>query len=338
MRVLITGVTGFAGSHLADTCLARGAEVWGLAHAPGPHPHLAHLGERVRLYKADITAEASVRATLAAIAPDWIFHLAAQAHVPAAWQNPAATLSTNILGQLHVIQAMREHAPAARLLTVSSSSVYGLVAEEAQPVDEETPLRPADPYAVSKVSQEMLAVQFGQSHGLDSVRVRPFNHIGPRQAPEFVIARFARELARMEAGLLPPVLRVGNMSAKRDFSDVRDVANAYWLALEKGTPGAVYTLGSGVARSIDEMLRLMLGLTQVDVQVETDPALLRPADAPVLQADPRAFQRQTGWRAKIPLEQTLRDTLDYWRERVCAEDGFPRKRESPWPPAGHKRE
>ncbi len=318
MRVLITGITGFAGSHLADACLARGVEVWGLAHTPGPHRRLAHLGERVHLYAADMTDEAAVNAALAAIKPERVFHLAAQAHVPTAWRDPAATLSANILGQLHVILAMRAHAPAARLLVVSSSSVYGMVEEADLPVSEDVPLRPADPYAVSKVGQEMLAVQYGQSHGLSSVRARPFNHIGPRQAPDFVIARFARELARMEAGLQPPTLKVGNMSARRDFTDVRDVAVAYWLALEKGTPGAVYTIGSGAARSIDEMLGMMLRLTRVEVRVETDPALFRPGDAPALRADPRAFQRQTGWRAAIPLEQTLQNTLDYWRERVSA--------------------
>ena len=316
MRVLITGIAGFAGSHLADTCVARGAEVWGLAHMPGPHPHLAHLGERVRLYTADITDMASVNAALAAIAPDWIFHLAAQAHVPTAWQDPANTIATNILGQLNVILAMQEHAPAARLLVVSSSNVYGMVEESDLPVNESTPFRPADPYAVSKVGQEMLALQYWQSHGLHIVRVRPFNHIGPRQAPDFVIARFAQELAQMEAGLVPPNLKVGNMSAKRDFTDVRDMARAYWLALAKGSPGAVYTVGSGTARAIDEMLQVMLGLTRMDIQVKTDPALFRPSDLPVLQADPRAFQAKTGWRAAIPLEQTFEDTLNYWRDRV----------------------
>ena len=318
MRVLITGIAGFAGSHLADTCVAQGAEVWGLAHMPGPHPHLAHLGERVQLYAADVTDGASVDATLAAIAPDWIFHLAAQAHVPTAWQDPTATLATNILGQLNVILAMQEHAPAARLLVVSSSNVYGMVEESDLPVNESAPFRPADPYAVSKVGQEMLALQYGQSHCLHIVRVRPFNHVGPRQAPDYVIARFAQELAQMEAGLRPPTLKVGNMSAKRDFADVRDMARAYWLALEKGSPGAVYTIGSGAARSIDEMLRIMLKLARVDIQVETDPALFRPGDLPVLQSDPRAIQEQTGWRTAIPLEQTLEDTLNYWRDQVRA--------------------
>ncbi|MCY4437121.1 MAG: GDP-mannose 4,6-dehydratase [Chloroflexi bacterium] len=322
MRVLITGITGFAGSHLADVCVAQGADVWGLAHTPGPHPHLAHLGDRVQLHSANIVDEDGMQAALAAIRPDRIFHLAAQAHVPTAWQDPAATLTTNILGQLHVILAMQQHVPAARLLVVSSSNVYGMVEEKDIPVSETAPLRPADPYAVSKVGQDMLALQYWQSHGLSSVRVRPFNHIGPRQAPDFVIARFARELAEMEAGLRPPNLTVGNMSAKRDFTDVRDVARAYWLALEKGTPGAVYTIGSGAARSIDEMLQIMLGLTQVEVRVETDPTLLRPGDLPILQADPRAFQEQTGWRTTIPLEQTLLDTLDYWRFQVRADSNF----------------
>ena len=318
MRVLITGISGFAGSHLADTCLAQGAEVWGLTQAPGPHPNLAHLGDHVQLHVANITDEAGMHAALAAIKPDRIFHLAAQAHVPTAWSDPAATLTTNILGQLNVILAMQQHVPEARLLVVSSSNVYGMVDEKDLPVSETTPFRPADPYAVSKVGQDMLALQYWQSHGLPIVRVRPFNHIGPRQAPDFVIARFAQQLAQMEAGAIPPTLKVGNMSAKRDFTDVRDVAHAYWLALDKGTPGAVYTIGSGAARSIDEMLQIMLGLTQVNVAVETDPALFRPGDLPILQADPRAIQEQTGWRAEIPLEQTLEETLDYWRDRVRA--------------------
>ena len=318
MRVLITGISGFAGSHLADLCVAREVEVWGLTQAPGPHPNLAHLGERVHLRTADITDRPSINAALADIAPDWIFHLAAQAHVPTAWQDPAATIATNVFGQLNVILAMQQHVPAARLLAVSSSHVHGMVEEEDLPVDESTPLRPADPYAVSKVGQDMLALQYWQSHGLHIVRVRPFNHIGPRQAPDYVIARFAQEIAKMEAGLAEPTLHVGNLSAKRDFTDVRDIARAYWLALEKRTPGAVYTIGSGTARSIDEMLRIMLRLARVDIEVETDPALFRTGDLPVLQADPRALQTQTGWRAATPLEQTLEDTLDYWRDQVRA--------------------
>ncbi|MYB76655.1 MAG: GDP-mannose 4,6-dehydratase [Chloroflexi bacterium] len=318
MRVLITGITGFAGSHLADVCVAQGVEVWGLAHTPGPYPHLAHLVERIQFYAADITDEAATRTALADIAPDWIFHLAAQAHVPTAWSNPAETLSTNVLGQLNVILAMQQRVPEARLLVVSSSHVYGMVEEHDQPVNESTPLRPADPYAVSKIAQDMLALQYWQSHGLPIVRVRPFNHIGPRQAPDYVVARFAREIAQIEAGLAPPVLQVGNLSAKRDFTDVRDMARAYWLALEKGTPGAVYTIGSGTARSIDEMLQILLRLARVNIEVKTDPALFRPGDLPVLQSDPRAFQEQTGWRAAIPLEQTLEDTLNYWRDQVRA--------------------
>ena len=196
MRVLITGISGFAGSHLADLCVARGADVWGLTQTPGPHPNLAHLGERISLHTANITDKAGVAAALEDSKPDWVFHLAAQAHVPTAWRDPAATLTTNILGQLNVILAVQERAPDARLLVVSSSSVYGMVEEKDLPVDENTPLRPADPYAVSKVGQDMLALQYAQSHGADIVRVRPFNHVGPRQAPDFVIARFATNWRR----------------------------------------------------------------------------------------------------------------------------------------------
>ena len=180
MRVLISGITGFAGSHLAEVCVAQGADVWGLAYTPGPHPHLAHLGDRVQLHSTNITDEDGMQAALAAILPDRIFHLAAQAHVPTAWSDPAATLATNILGQLHVILAMQQHVPTARMLAVSSSNVYGMVEEKDLPVSETAPLRPADPYAVSKVGQEMLALQYWQSHGLAHRACAP---VQPHRAP-----------------------------------------------------------------------------------------------------------------------------------------------------------
>ncbi len=318
MRVLITGISGFAGSHLAEVCLSQGAEVWGITRHNNGHPNLAHLEGTIRLCAADITCAAEVAAVVAQAAPDRIFHLAAQAHVPTAWKTPAATLETNIIGQLNVILAMQVHAPEARLLAVGSSNVYGMVRPEDIPVAEETPFRPADPYAVSKIAQDMLALQYWESHRLAIVRVRPFNHIGPRQSPEFVVSRFARTLAQIEAGQLPPLLRVGNLSAQRDFTDVRDIARAYWLALERGEPGAVYNVGSGEAHAIEEILAILRRLARVSVEVVTDPALFRPGDFPILAANATRFRQQTGWQPRFPLAETLRDTLDYWRTQVTA--------------------
>ncbi len=314
VRVLITGIAGFAGSHLAEHCLTRtGVELHGVVRPDSTVHQRAAVLEHVCVHEADLTDAAAAARVVAEVQPERVFHLAAQASVAAAWANPAQTFITNVVAQLNVILALLAHAPSARLLVVGSGQEYGIVRPDELPVRETNPLRPADPYAVSKVAQDLLGLQYYLSHHLHAVRVRPFNHIGPRQDPSFVVAAFARQIAEIEAGQRPPVLRVGNLAARRDFSDVRDVVRAYWLALEYGEPGEVYNVGSGRAVAVQEIVDTLLALARVPIRVEPDPALLRPMDVPVIVSDCSRLRAATGWEPQIPLEESVRAVLDYWR-------------------------
>ncbi|RME10585.1 MAG: SDR family oxidoreductase [Ardenticatenia bacterium] len=316
MRVFITGISGFAGSFLAEHLLANGYEVWGLVHrGPG---HVAHIQTQLTLRQGDITDFESVHAVLAECRPARIYHLAAQSFVPRSWENPWETLENNIRGQLNVLEAARRLDSAPRILVVGSNEAYGRVQPNELPISETTPFRPISPYGVSKATQDLMGYQYWATYGMHVVRVRPFNHIGPRQSAQFVAAAFASQLAEIEAGVRPPVLYVGNLDAKRDFSDVRDVVRAYHLALEEGAPGEVYNIGSGEARSVQSLLDTLLAFTSVEVRVERDPARMRPSDIPEVRADIRKIQATTGWTPEIPFEQSVRDVLDYWRQRVWA--------------------
>jgi len=318
MRALITGINGFVGGYLADYLLSEGRyEVWGLARAPERVP--AALSGRMGLVYADLNdAEATAQALLA-VQPALIFHLAGQPFVPESFRDPASTLSTNILGALHLFLPIIEHRLPARVLVVGTNEEYGAITPDDLPVDEDTPLRPANPYGVSKAAQSLLAQQYALSHGLDIIRVRPFTHIGPRQNERFVTAAFARQIARIECGLQPPVMQVGNLSAQRDFTDVRDIVRAYALAAERGERGAVYNVGSGRAVMVGDLLEMLLEASATRVEVQVNPELMRPIDIPVVVCDPRRIQAQTGWEPRIPLRQTLHDILVYWRETVRRE-------------------
>jgi GDP-4-dehydro-6-deoxy-D-mannose reductase len=259
---------------------------------------------------------AATLALLDKVRPDYIFHLAAQAIVQKALADPEATLVNNLIGSLHVLQAMRELELPATLLMIGSSEEYGHVHPEDLPVDEDTPFRPENPYAVSKISQDMLALQYYLAYKLRIIRVRPFNHIGPGQSEHFVTSAFAHQIAMIEAGLQEPVVRVGNLSAERDFTDVRDMVCAYHMAITEGEPGEVYNLGSGRSVSIQRILDTLLELSTVPVKIERDPKRLRPADVPRIVCDPTRFRTLTGWQAEVPLRRSLADILDYWRDRV----------------------
>jgi GDP-4-dehydro-6-deoxy-D-mannose reductase len=322
MRVLITGINGFVGGHLAEYLREQpGVELWGLALEPTMR--LAHLQPYVRLLTADMCQREQVSAALARAQPHLIFHLAGQAFVPESFQNPAQTFNTNILAQLHIFQALIEHQIAARVVTVSSYEVYGQVRPDDQPINEHTPLRPTNPYGVSKIAQDMLALQYHLSHGLDVVRVRPFNHIGPRQNERFVASSFAKQIAAIEQKTQPSVLFVGNLSAQRDFTDVRDMVRAYALAAEHGTAGAVYNIGSGVAVTIEHLLQTLLDASSVAIDVQQDPQRMRPVDIPLVVCDSTRFRTDTGWQPRIPFAQTLGDILHDWRTRI------PRMKEIP---------
>jgi GDP-4-dehydro-6-deoxy-D-mannose reductase len=250
------------------------------------------------------------------VRPDRVFHLAAQSYVPTSWAAPTETLTANVTCQLNLFEAARELELPARFQIAGSSEEYGLVQPGEVPIREDNPLRPLSPYAVSKVAQDLLAYQYWRSHGLYSVRTRGFNHTGPRRGEVFVTSSFARQIAEIEKGRREPVVHVGNLEAQRDFTDVRDMVRAYWLALEHGEPGEVYNIGSGRAYTIRQVLDILLGLSTTRVEVREDPARLRPSDVPILLGDATRFRRVSGWEPTIPFEVTLKDLLDYWRERV----------------------
>ena len=315
-RVLVTGVTGFAGSHLVDYMLTRGdCEIFGIQRWRSRTENIEHFADRITLLECDLRDASSTRDTLESVRPDWIFHLAAQSFVPTSWSAPTESLTTNILGQVNLFEAVRRLGLGCRIQLACSSEEYGMVYPDEVPIRETNPLRPLSPYAVSKVTQDLLGYQYWMSWKVDSVRTRGFNHEGPRRGPVFVASDFAKQIADIEKGRKPAVVRVGNLEARRDFTDVRDMVRAYWLALEKCEAGEVYNICSGRAWSIREVLDHLLSLTEAKVEVREDPARLRPSDVPNLLGDNTKFVKATGWQTTIPFEQTLRDMLDYWRLR-----------------------
>ena len=340
MRVLITGITGFAGSHMMDYLLAEkpDVQIFGIYRRRSRLENVEHLGDRlqliepgvasvetlerafkpgkVNLIECDLMDAFSVHKLVGAVKPERIFHLAAQSHVPASWNAPAATLGDNIFGQVNLFEAVHQAGIDPLIQIAGSSEEYGMVYPDEVPMKESNPLRPLSPYAVSKVTQEMLAYQYHQSYGIKSIVSRGFNHSGPRRGENFVDSSFARQVALIEKGRQEPVISVGDLTSKRDFTDVRDMVRAYWLLLERGTPGEVYNIGSGDTRPMQEVLDMLLGMSKVDVEVRVDPTRLRPSDVKILWADYSKFREATGWEPTIPYEQTLRDLLDYWRERV----------------------
>ena len=318
MRVLITGITGFAGSHLAEYILTNHADavVFGTVRWRSRMDNIAQIQDKVRLIEADLKDMVSLRAVLAESKPDRIFHLAAQSFVPTSWTCPSETFAINAIGEINLFEAVRALDLKPRIQVAGSSEEYGQVFSNEIPMKETNPLRPLSPYAVSKVAQDLLAFQYHKSYRLRTVRTRGFNHTGPRRGDVFVTSSFAKQIAEIEKKKRPPIIYVGNLEAKRDFTDVRDMVRAYWLALEKGVEGEVYNIGRGQAFSMQEVLDLLMSLSRAKMEVKVDPARLRPSDVPVLLSDSTKFVSLTGWRPMIPFKQTIVDLLNYWRERV----------------------
>lgn len=314
MRVLITGVAGFVGGHVVELLRADHAEVeiFGLDSRPGNRARA--LG--IEIVQADLEDSSSVRQALDRVRPDRIVHLAAQSSPQRSWEDPAGTLKTNLLGLLHLLEAARTLSLAPRLLVVGSAEEYGLVRPDQTPIREDAPLRPASPYAVSKVAQGFLALQYALSLDLPIVRTRTFHHTGPRRGEQFAESSFARQLTEIEAGRRAPRVEVGNLDAVRDFTDVRDVVRAYWALLDHGVPGEVYNVCSGRGVRLGDLLEELIALSGLKVEVRVDPDRLRPNDVPVLVGDPSRLRAATGWEARTPLSRTLRDLLDHWRERM----------------------
>ncbi len=301
MRALVTGASGFVGRHLVS--------------------HLLDAGDEVIESTADVRDPAAVGATLSAAAPDVVYHLAAQADVGGSWNRTVETLRINVEGTVNVLAAARE-AGVDRVLAVTSADVYGIVGPEQLPLDEETPFRPVSPYAASKAAADLYALQAWLGHHQDVVRARSFNHLGPGQSDRFVASALASRVAANElsgAG----VVRVGNLDARRDFTDVRDVVAAYRLLVLHGTPGEAYNVCSGVDRPVRDLAERLVALARRPMRLETDPELLRPVDLPVLRGDPSKLMAATGWRPTIDIDRTLTDLLDDWRERYAVTDAEP---------------
>ena len=315
-KILITGATGFVGSHLAEYLADKYPDnkLYGTYLSDESLKNLDTVKNHINLTKLDLAKEKDVFELVERIRPDVIYHLAAIASVADSFSSPKEPVVNNIASQINVFEAVRKSDLGnSKLLVVSSAEVYGDVAKENLPIDEETPFRPTNPYAVSKLTQDFLGLQYFLTYKLKTVRVRPFNHIGPRQSPNFVVAAFAKKIVEIEKGKRKNVLTVGNLEEKRDFTDVRDIVRAYDLAIAKGEDGEVYNLGSGMSYKIKDILDKMLSLSNTDIKVETDKALFRPIDNPELICDASKFKKITGWETSIGIDKTLKDTLDYWR-------------------------
>jgi len=319
MRLLITGITGFVGSHMAEYAISQGAEVIGSVRWRSRTENIEHLQGQLRLIECDLRDTASVRRLLAASIPTHVIHLAAQSFVGASWHMPGETLSTNMTSQLNLLEGIRDFPDPPRFLAIGTSEEYGLVYPDELPIRETNPLRPLSPYAVSKVGQDLMGFQYFQSYGLPIVRTRAFNHEGPRRGDVFVTSNFAKQVAEIEAGRHDPVIHVGDLTPRRDYSDVRDIVRGYWMLLEQGEPGEVYNLCSGRSWTIQRVLDFYLDRSHAKgISVQVDPARLRPSDVMVLEGDPSKIHKALGWQTEIPFEQTLMDLLEYWRGRVAS--------------------
>ena len=316
MRALITGIAGFAGSHLAELLLSRGFQVSGIDYPGYPLDNLTPCLDRVKLYEVDLNNFPLLKKAVSDCQPEFLFHLAAISGVGESWENRELTLRTNIIGTMNLLEACRHLHRLPKILLVSSSQVYGAVEEEKQPITEDTPLHPRSPYAVSKATLELLGFQYLQSENYPIYLVRPFNHTGPRQLDSFVCSSFARQISEIEKGLREPVLKVGNLSVRRDFSDVRDIIRGYLMVMEKGEVGRVYNLCAGKAYSIQTVVDILLSLSSAEIKVRQDPSRLRIGEIPLSYGDHSRVSQEVGWKPAIPLTKTLEDTLNYWREKV----------------------
>ena len=313
MKMLVTGACGFAGSHLTEFLLNQNDQVTALAAPSESTANLSAVLDSIDLETADLTDRRRCSEIISAVKPDVVFHLAAIAFLPDAAADPARLFAVNLGGVQNLADAVITHCPAARFLLVSSGEVYGQVSPEETPTPENHPLRPANPYAHSKVFAETLLFQMHKAQNLNLVVVRPFTHIGPRQRPEFAASNFARQIAQIEKGGTKPVIRVGNLDARRDITDVKDMMRAYKMAAMADNQQGPFNIGSGEAVSISSILDELISLARIKVQREVDPARLRPSDVPVLAGDCSAFEKATGWQPRIPLRQSLEDLLNYWR-------------------------
>ena len=313
-KVLITGIAGFAGSHLAEYLYSQKFTVFGFFLSNHSLANLSHLKGKINLIECDLLDSKKIEKNVRLTNPDYVFHLAAFSSPKDSFKNPKETLKNNIFGQINLLESLAKIKSNAKILIVGSADEYGQVDPKNLPIDEKTPLSPISPYAVSKVAQDMLGLQFFLHHGLQIIRVRPFNHIGPRQSHAFVVPAFAAQIAALEkkdGG----IMKVGNLKNSRDFTDVRDMVRAYLLALEQGVAGEVYNIGSGKAVKIADILKIMIGLSKEKIIVKEDSKRSPPQDIKMIYCDASKFKKTTGWRPTIPLLKTLSDTIEYERRK-----------------------
>jgi GDP-4-dehydro-6-deoxy-D-mannose reductase len=319
VRVFITGITGPVGSFLADYLLTLPElEVHAFKRWRSDPRPIAHLRGRVTFHEGDIEDPFAVDKAVAAAQPERIFHLAAQSYPSASWDAPIHTMRTNVEGTINVLEAVRRHAPQARVHIAGSSAQYGEVLPDEVPIGEGRLMRPVSPYGVSKVAAELTGIQYFESYGLQVVVTRSFNHVGPRQGDRCSIQTFCQQMAAVEAGLQPPALQVGNLEARRDFTHTRDVARALWLLINNGAPGEVYNLCSGRATRIGDIVDLVVERGRVPVEVRVDPARLRPSDEPILMGDNSRLRAATGWEPTIGIPEIVDELLAYWRANLKA--------------------
>lgn len=308
-RILVTGAAGFAGSHLVHHLAAtRDVTAWARSTPP------SEVAELATWQRVDLMDRAAVREAIAAVRPGLVFHCAGSPHVAASWQDSATPLASNVIGTHHLLDALHAEGVRARVLITGSATVY---APSDTPIGEDDRVNPVSPYALSKFAQERLGLRAVDEDGLEVIITRSFNHTGPRQTAAFVAPSMARQIALIERGALDPVIRVGNLDARRDLTDVRDVVRAYDLLARAGAPGRVYNVASGSARSMREILDGLLARASRPITVEVDPARLRPHDTPVLVGDSRRLREATGWRPDISFDRMLDDLLDWWRGAVA---------------------
>jgi len=319
IRALITGITGFVGSHMAEFLLSKKNEVYGTYRWRSPTENIEHIRDRINLVNCELLDSKSTFEAIKKARPDVIYHLAAQSYVPVSFEEPSHTLQANILGTLNVLEAVRSLNIDPVIHVCSSSEVYGQVRPDEVPIKETNPLRPASPYAVSKVGEDMIAFQYFLSYGMKTIRTRMFTHTGPRRGSVFAESAFAKQIAEIELGIRKDnIVHVGNLDSVRTFADVRDAVKAYWLLTEKCKPGEVYNIGGNRTMKVGEMLDYLISIStkKKAIKVKVEPSLLRPSDVTLQIPSIEKFVKTTGWQPEIPFEKTMKDLLDYWRQTL----------------------
>jgi GDP-4-dehydro-6-deoxy-D-mannose reductase len=317
-KILITGINGFVGSHLAEFIVNNNlGEVFGTSRGKTPsYDNLSNVIDKVKIIDCDITDFHSVSRAVEEVQPERIFHLAAQAYVPFSWRGPTETINTNIIGSMNLFEAIRKSNLNPVMQIAGSSEEYGLVHKDEAPINELNPLRPLSPYGVSKVAMDLMGYQYFKSYGLKIIRTRAFNHTGPRRGQNYVTSNWCKQISLIEAGKQEPKIFVGNLESYRDFTDVRDMVKAYWLATEKGDAGEVYNISSDKAIKMKDMIELIISKSSVKPKIVQDASRMRPSDVELLLGNSTKFREKTGWKPEISFDKTIDDLLSYWREKV----------------------